>query len=461
MDLNILFYFIYLINGEKNIEFLISIKLFMLNKGKKMFAWLKKQLKSEEDINVVGKYDKTYKDFVATYDSDYRKIVSEFQKCNCKKDFEKLIEDNKFLKLNEKHFKWLVDEKKNCVLGLYGRYVKYFFDDKYEKLFSEFLSKVIENVVRFYNWQGYYVSEDFYTARQEWKQKIVGWNDDFIEKNNSFIAMAGESKKQYFIYNHTEIDLSNLFWEEKEQYYLFINDWKYLLEQIIKKSDGEIDKFEDIKIYMNFVAGEPLNVGKIDDVSLKKNNPFYNILEYLFQFSGCYNLNLQELHKSMWDAALEKSFVKDFKFYENYKKIYSNIGNCIALYGSLGLSVILICLCCIYYYISGNKNLLIMYSLIAIKSILFVVGWIGFRNINQNKLFREEYHHKNNIMELFKIFREDENEIIREKITTIMLDTVNDNPNDKIIKRSKESEKVFNERLKNLAEIIKLMDKKV
>jgi hypothetical protein len=63
-------------------------------------------------------------------------------------------------------------------------------------------------------------------------------------------------------------------------------------------------------------------------------------------------------------------------------------------------------------------------------------------------------------MELFKIFREDENEIIREKITTIMLDTVNDNPNDKIIKRSKESEKVFNERLKNLAEIIKLMDKK-
>jgi hypothetical protein len=68
MDLNILFYFIYLINGEKNIEFLISIKLFMLNKGKKMFAWLKKQLKSEEDINVVGKYDKTYKDFVATYD---------------------------------------------------------------------------------------------------------------------------------------------------------------------------------------------------------------------------------------------------------------------------------------------------------------------------------------------------------------------------------------------------------
>jgi hypothetical protein len=102
-----------------------------------------------------------------------------------------------------------------------------------------------------------------------------------------------------------------------------------------------------------------------------------------------------------------------------------------------------------------------MYSLIAIKSILFVVGWIGFRNINQNKLFRAEYQHKNNIMELFKIFREDENEIIREKITTIMLDTVNDNPNDKIIKRSKESEKVFNERLKNLAEIIKLMDKKV
>jgi hypothetical protein len=457
MDLNILFYFIYLINGEKNIEFLISIKLFMLNKGKKMFAWLKKQLKSEEDINVVGKYDKIYKDFVATYDSDYRKIVSEFQKCNCKKDFEELIENNKFLKLNKKHFKWLVDEKKNPVLGLYGRYVKYFFDDKYEKLFSEFLSRVREKVVLNYIKRD---EEDFYTARQEWKQKIVGWNDEFIIENNTFIPMADDSKKQYFIYNHTEIDLSNLFYEEKEQYYLFINDWKYLLEQIIKKSDGEIDKFEDIKIYMNSVAGEPLNVGKID-VKINKNNPFYNILEYLFQFRGCYNLNLQELHKSMWDAALEKSFVKDFRFYENYKKIYSNIGNCIALYGSLGLSVILICLCCRYYYISGNKNLLIMYSLIAIKSILFVVGWIGFRNINQNKLFREEYQHKKNIMELFKIFREDENEIIREKIATIMLDTVNDNPNDKIIKRSKESEKVFNERVKNLAEIIKLINQKV
>jgi hypothetical protein len=391
MDLNILFYFIYLINGEKNIEFLISIKLFMLNKGKKMFAWLKKQLKSEEDINVVGKYDKTYKDFVATYDSDYRKIVSELKECNCKKDFEELIENNKFLKLNEKHFKWLVDEKKNPVLGLYGRYVKYFFDDKYEKLFSEFLSRVREKVVMVMHNQLDDLKEDFYTARHNWKQKIVGWNDKFIIENNTFIPMADDSKKQYFIYNHTEIDLSNLFFEEKEQYYLFINDWKYLLEQIIKKSDGEIDKFEDIKIYMNFVAGEPLNVGKID-VKINKNNPFYNILEYLFQFSGCYTLNLENLHKSMWDAALEKSFVKDFKFYENYKKIYSNIGNCIALYGSLGLSVILICLCCIYYYISGNKNLLIMYSLIAIKSILFVVGGIGFRNINQNKLFREEYY---------------------------------------------------------------------
>jgi hypothetical protein len=50
----------------------------------------------------------------------YNTIIEELEKCNCKEDFEKLIEGNDFLRENRKYFEWLLDESKNNVLKVYN-----------------------------------------------------------------------------------------------------------------------------------------------------------------------------------------------------------------------------------------------------------------------------------------------------------------------------------------------------
>ena len=49
----------------------------------------------------------------------YNTIIEELEKCNCKEDFENLIEGNDFLRENRKYFEWLVKREENDVLDLY------------------------------------------------------------------------------------------------------------------------------------------------------------------------------------------------------------------------------------------------------------------------------------------------------------------------------------------------------
>jgi hypothetical protein len=363
------------------------------------------------------------------YNEEYEKIIKELAKCNCKEDFEELIENNQLLKNNVEEFQFLINGAENTVIISY-------VNNKLDSIVSHFLAIDIKFDEKFKNFLN--------KCKNKFDLDILTYIDidSYITKEKIFEKYTELDNIRYCKYAMpADISINKYFNKETSGIVQdIIFEWNKLVgyKHKLPKNFSDYDGISPMSLVMQYIA---LHKNNIHDLTFKINTKLVKILINKINQNTRVN-NLKNFYKDKMNI---------------YKKNWLNY---IALYGSLGLSVILICLCCIYYYISGDKNLLTMYSLIAIKPILFVVGWIGFRNINKNKLLREEYHHKDNVMEMFEGFSENQNVAIREQITKIMLDTVNDNPNDKIIKRSKESEKVFNERVKNLAEIIKLMYKK-
>ena len=97
--------------------------------------------------------------------------------------------------------------------------------------------------------------------------------------------------------------------------------------------------------------------------------------------------------------------------------------------------------------------------LLKVLAPIFIVGFIAYRNINRNKFLKEEYQHKDTIMRLFNVFRDDKDEKVSENIKEIMFNMLKENPNDNILRNENHHNKWLKKFIKNSQEVLKIYTK--
>ncbi len=88
---------------------------------------------------------------------------------------------------------------------------------------------------------------------------------------------------------------------------------------------------------------------------------------------------------------------------------------------------------------------------------IFIVGLIAYRNINRNRFLKEEYQHKDTIMGLFKVFKDDDE--VKDEIKKTMLEMIKENPNDKILRNENYHNRWLKKFIKNSQELLKIYKK--
>jgi hypothetical protein len=415
----------------------------------------------------------------------YNTIIEELEKCNCKEDFEKLIEGNDFLRENRKYFEWLLDESKNNVLKVYNtllcnRIMPYyswvlkaeFNQENFKRNFFNMINKSKKD------FKGYWIVfakiiEDGIIRHQLFENVLSQIKGNIISIN----PLIGIVKGKYnpFFVNEFELLVcaldSSLIGKLEE---------KIKSEDFIKKEVIKIVGENNIGRYLHHIAEIFVNY---TDILARYDLPiivafgslnkslYYYIFEYLCGFEDSYKAlknkfdlaivssmkdledSNKELEKEIEKKKSQKYIIGEVEevYKQNldmYKYRWNNINNIL-----LGLSIVGSLLTFTIWTIWFNG--LDFYKIIMIKIPFVIIGVIAYRNIQRNRFFKEEYQYKNTVMKIFNQFREDSDDEVRDKSKLIMLEMFKENPNDKLIKKDKYNFKFLNKLINNVTELRK------
>jgi hypothetical protein len=112
-----------------------------------------------------------------------------------------------------------------------------------------------------------------------------------------------------------------------------------------------------------------------------------------------------------------------------------------------------------YFFTKDGKDFSWVQLFFVLKIIvpLAILGYIAYRNINRNRFLKEEYQHKDTIMRLFNVFRDDDE--VKDEIKKTMLEMIKENPNDKILRNENHHNKWLKKFIKNSQEVLKIYTK--